>query len=73
MNEQHVFGDVLPRCPACGAAAIEPTVERNTSEVHFFCTVCASCWLVELGFVRRRSPDECHGCSHHDECVRART
>jgi hypothetical protein len=69
VKEPHVFGDVLPRCPACGAAEIEPVVERGASEVHFFCRACARCWLVELGFVQRLSPHECYGCSRYDQCV----
>lgn len=60
----------LHRCPSCGSGALEAVVEDETRDVNFLCTSCKRCWHVELGFAHRVTPNRCHGCPHHDECLR---
>jgi hypothetical protein len=70
-SAMQLFGPPLSHCPACGSVALEPVVESDTDEVHFRCRDCMGCWHIELGRVRRMTPDLCHGCVHALHCVEA--
>ena len=57
----------LMECPTCGTDDFEAVTDGVS--VNLLCTVCHTCWHVELGWMHRVDPRTCLGCSHHEECL----
>ena len=55
-REDHLFARPLRECPACGSDLLEPVVEAQGGDVHFFCRACDRCWRIELGYIHRVNP-----------------
>jgi len=55
-------------CPHCRSQSLEPV--SDGFETNFFCTACARCWHVELGYVSRVDPLTCRGCPERQRCTR---
>jgi transposase-like protein len=70
-TETHPINQPLSHCPVCGSSRLEPVVEIERQTVHFLCGDCSRCWQVELGYVRRMTPDTCRGCPERARCERA--
>jgi hypothetical protein len=64
----HLFDRQLDVCPACGSDRLDPVVENESQNVHFFCGACGRCWHVELGYVHRVIPPTCPGCPERERC-----
>jgi len=75
-TQEHIAADEpasirrpLAHCPACGSADLEPIVAIDAEQVNFLCGTCGRCWHVELGFVSRVRPANCHGCTNQGGCA----
>jgi hypothetical protein len=57
----------LDACPACGATELHPVYDGEL--LNFLCSLCLSCWHVELGFIHRIRPETCPGCQYELICA----